>query len=202
MNVNNSSSSNIPDALISYAVPLITSTTVVGVLYTLTFLLYCLCTRLFYFQIRGLDGKIKRLTVLAFIFASIAMICATIDIVSLNLYSQGRLSDPPGVVVAVQGIPVTLLVDNMATLVEETMILGVMVSFMMYRICIISHCLWSLSSYGVLGLSGVELALSYPLLCSLSCSIWLSLVRAYSIYPHSLNTKGSFLREFRLPIYI
>jgi hypothetical protein len=134
-----SNNSNSPQALISNAVFLITSTTVVGVLYTLVFLIYCLCIRLFYFQIRDLDGKIKRHTVLAFIFASIAMICATIDIVSLNLYSQGMFSGPSGVVVEVQGAPITLLIDNMATLVERTLILGVVVSFMMYHMCMISR---------------------------------------------------------------
>ncbi|KAF7782084.1 hypothetical protein Agabi119p4_1460 [Agaricus bisporus var. burnettii] len=66
---------------LNIALTLITSTTVVAVLYTFSLILYCLCARLSYSWFRGLDGKQR--TVLTFTLATVISICATID-VALN----------------------------------------------------------------------------------------------------------------------
>ncbi|EKM75289.1 hypothetical protein AGABI1DRAFT_109562 [Agaricus bisporus var. burnettii JB137-S8] len=78
-------SDNIPSNL-NIALSLITSTTVVAVLYTFSLILYCLCARLSYFWLRGLDGK--RPTVLTFTLATVISICATIDVALSNQYAR------------------------------------------------------------------------------------------------------------------
>jgi hypothetical protein len=120
--------------LLNEAVILITSTTVAAVLYTLSIALYFLCARLFYFQSRDLDGKIRHRAVYAFILATAVMVCSTIDVVCLNLESRLGFVDysslPGGPTGDLSQAHITIIqsVDLLVTLVEQILITGVLVS--------------------------------------------------------------------------
>jgi hypothetical protein len=75
---------SIPNTLFE-AVDLISGTTVAGVLYTFVAALYCISCKRSFSQLRSLDGKIPRQTVLTFVLASFTTLCATIDVTLLNL---------------------------------------------------------------------------------------------------------------------
>jgi hypothetical protein len=119
--------------LLNESIILLTSTTVAAVLYTFSISLYVLCARLFYFQARDLDGKIKHRTVYAFILASVVMACATIDVVCLNLESRlafvvnSSLPGGPSGDEAQQRAAIIQSVDLVVTLVEQVLIMGVLV---------------------------------------------------------------------------
>jgi hypothetical protein len=143
-------SSDIPTdkaTLLNEAVILITSTTVAGVLYTFSIALYVLCTRLFYFQARDLDGKIKHRTVYAFILASVVMACSTVDVVCLNLESRlgfvdySSLPGGPTGDLSQQHAVIIQSVDLVVSLVEQILIMGVLVSLHQTRIFYLFHFL-------------------------------------------------------------
>jgi hypothetical protein len=116
---------------VDLAITLITHTTVTGVLYTFSFILYCLCTRLLYKQ---LSEKFSRHTIFMFALASIMAICATIDVVVKNEY--GRIiyvdySSVPGgpIGLSAQAHAFTLLrIDTVSTLIASFLAMGVLVS--------------------------------------------------------------------------
>ncbi|EKM75595.1 hypothetical protein AGABI1DRAFT_132132 [Agaricus bisporus var. burnettii JB137-S8] len=68
------------------ALGLMTLTTVVGVLYTFSFILYCLIARLLYLGLRKPDGK--RQTDFKFILASVIIVWATMDVALNNQYAR------------------------------------------------------------------------------------------------------------------
>jgi hypothetical protein len=126
------------------AVDLITSTTVSGVLYAYSFLICCLSTRLFYLQFRDTDRKLNHHTVFTVAVSSIVITCATVDIVTLNLYARTVYSDintlpggpDGGALVEVPGF-VVVKTTIIATFIETIVSLGTQVSL---------HQLW-LSSF-------------------------------------------------------
>ncbi|XP_006457251.1 hypothetical protein AGABI2DRAFT_146848 [Agaricus bisporus var. bisporus H97] len=77
---------NYTPSTLDKAVTLISHTTVMGILYTFSFILYCLCARLSFPWLRGRDGK--RQTIFTFILTSVIIICATIDAAFENQYAR------------------------------------------------------------------------------------------------------------------
>jgi hypothetical protein len=136
---------------LSEAVSLFSGTTVVGALYTLAVVLYCLSARLSYLQLRNLDGKIKRQTVLTFTVASLMMICATVDLALANIERQityinyGALPGGPlGLAAGLHTTTVTR-VRYLILLLNNLLISGVLVSFWRLHLGPLLH----LHRYGV-----------------------------------------------------
>jgi hypothetical protein len=112
-------------------VTLLSFTTASGVLYTFSLILYCLCIRLSYNQLRE---KIERQTVLTSTLLSIMIICATISVVFNNEY--GRIifieyNNLPGGPI---GLPAqihawtSLQIINVVTLISSILGMAVLVS--------------------------------------------------------------------------
>lgn len=116
------------------AVDLITSTTVSAVLFAYSFLIYCLSTRLFYFQLRDIDGKLNYHTIVTVVISSIIITCAIVDIVTLNLYARTIYSDintlpaGPDGMLAEEPAFVPIKTNIIATFVETVVSLGTQVS--------------------------------------------------------------------------
>lgn len=113
---------------------LISSTTVLGVLYAFSIILYYLSTRLFYSQSRDIDGKLSRRTLFTFALASVMIVCATIDIITLSLYTKTFYLDMrtlpigPDRTLAKKRAFAIGKANIVVTFVETTLSLGVLVS--------------------------------------------------------------------------
>ncbi|KAF7782110.1 hypothetical protein Agabi119p4_1486 [Agaricus bisporus var. burnettii] len=112
------------------ALTLISSTTVVSVLYTFCLILYSLCARFLYSWLRGLDGK--RQTVWTFIVASVVIICGTMDVILNNQFVRivyvDYSSQPGGPLghSAQSHVSTTLHILKPASLLAEILTLGVL----------------------------------------------------------------------------
>jgi hypothetical protein len=126
---------SIPNTLFE-AVDLISGTTVAGVLYTFVAALYCISCQRSFSQLRSLDGKIPRQTVLTFALASFMMLCATIDVTLLNLQrcityvDYGALPGGPLGLAASFHASTVIKLSLITSLIEKLLITGVMVSFL------------------------------------------------------------------------
>jgi hypothetical protein len=112
-------------------VTLISFTTISGVLYTFSFILYCFCIHLSYSRLRE---RINRQTILMCVLVTIMIICATIGVVFNNQYGRITFVDyetlpggPLGPASQIHAWTV-LQVINVSTLVASVLGMGVLVS--------------------------------------------------------------------------
>jgi hypothetical protein len=108
---------------LTLAVDLLSSTTVVAVFYTLTFVLYCLSLRLSHSQLRDDQGKINRLTVCTLVFQTVLLICATLDIIIKNHEAKERYINN-----ALPKITTLMKLDQLVSYLVIIMLTGVLVS--------------------------------------------------------------------------
>ncbi|KAF7782111.1 hypothetical protein Agabi119p4_1487 [Agaricus bisporus var. burnettii] len=112
------------------ALTLISLTTVVGVLFTFSFILYCLCACLLYSWLRNPDGK--RQTVSTFILASVIIICASMDVALNNQYARilyvdyGSLPGGPLGHLAQEHASTTLHISGLSGFIAGKLTLGVL----------------------------------------------------------------------------
>lgn len=124
---------NYTPSTLDKAITLISLTTIVGVLFTFSFILYCLCACLLYSWLRNPDGK--RQTVSTFILASVIIICASMDVALNNQYARilyvdyGSLPGGPLGHLAQEHASTTLHISGLSGFIAGKLTLGVLVSF-------------------------------------------------------------------------
>jgi hypothetical protein len=124
--------------LVTEAVDLISSTTIMAVLYTFSVVLFYHCARLSYHQAWGPDGKLKKQTLFTLGLTSLMIICATVDVVLINRYMEivyVDYSSLPGGPLGVQAQLHTEtigIIDLVVSLLEEIVAIGVLVSLTLW----------------------------------------------------------------------
>jgi hypothetical protein len=165
-------------SLLDAKVDLISCSTVVAVLYTFSFSLYCLSTRLFYFQSRDKHGgKVGRRTSFMFALASIMIICATIDVIINNLHIQTMYIGSSGL----PGNPDAALPKTYSQAdVNADLVVTAVVSSLLLSLLVSLHLLWFRESHT--GCSVVA---------CLDCLEWNSFCHANQ-YSFSIPLSGSY----------
>jgi hypothetical protein len=124
---------SLAEEYLSLVIDLLSSTTAVAVFYTLILILYCLSVRLCYAQLRDDQGKINRQPVCTWVFQTLLLICATLDVIVKNRLAQFIYIDSNTLFGGPRGPPAASVatlfsVDSLANIIENILILGVLVS--------------------------------------------------------------------------